>query len=1471
MASKPGQKDYRVIYRAIADFSKLSKQIQKTKAELKSLRAQEAALNKASMKEAAVADRQAEGRSKIHKDNAASIKTETDATQKATQAATDALRAQSSGYRDSTREIDKQTAAMSKLEKQARAAGISIQRTRGFGLSNRVDDSTINPLFSRPLPSGARYSVGSGGSSGAGRIPGIPFMGGGGGIPNLPGNGLGNDQGANRNGNTLAKTLDKVAKGFLKVGSVLGGPIMMLGKLGFILVGLGSAIQPLIGMLLGLGGGAIAAVASLGPLITSLAGLPGFLSALVASFGGILTAISGVGAALKAGGAAKTATQQAAAAQPIAKPPPPDPRIRRLENRITKRSEHQALVTAEKAIANAQKSAKAAQVALTRARKDAEDQIKALREEVNRAGLNEREALVALQLAQEEQIRVNADALATAGERAAAALKVAEAEQNLADVRQNNTASAVALADAEAKGVEGSDVVVAAKEDQQQAIEELHLAQQALKDTQLQQALSALQAADADKQAAFQASQSAQDVTAAATATDAYAEALAKLSPNAQTFVKGLLGMKDAWMAVRNSVQDRFFEPLVGQLGNIKSLLPVVSDLLGQAAGAVGKVAAKFIELLATGPWKKTFGEIATNNAKIITILGDAFLKIFDAIRPLIPLLLDFSLWMAKGLGEGAKHLATFLKGADTVTKFGASLEKSKTRLQEFWQILKNLGAVFWNVYKAAQPLADWLIERFTIMTQKWADFTGSSEGQSKMMAFFESLKPMLSEMGGLIGDLAKGLMVLFNPEQATSFIKMVRDDILPPLVSLLKTLGDTGAAENLGRAIGSLIKALDSLMKSGLAGGIANFIKGLAKMVDLLARVASLPGAGTVIAGIGFTLGAIAALSFLTGGALKFLGLLLKIPGAASAIKGVFSALAGAMGNPFGLGKAPEGRPGDSGDKAMRGEQRVMWTRSMPVHVTNQKDDGKSPAGDAAKGIGSGIAAALGTTLGKSPPVLAALAVVLAAAGVGRWAANDEQSGQDSAVSKYADLTLMLGGLPGIFKSLWKAKDASDNGGDPGAVVQSDMSKAMERYHSIMEPLGNFFTGIATFFTETVPGWVETAKLAISNFFTVTIPEKWAELGLFLGQMIMTLIMTTGQTFQNIGYFFTTTLPEFFTVTIPGWLATAGAFILDFFTVTLPGWITGAGAAILNFFTVTIPGWVTGAATAVADFFTKTIPEFFSGGTVRAWINNARTAIADFFTKTIPAWASQVATSIGLFFTKTIPDFVGHAGTFIADLFTKTIPDFVSRIAGSIGDTLRRLPSFFGDVVRNVFTFVSDGVRNALSSVGGIFSSIINAGKSLGRSILDWMGLGVLANVLGLVAGGTVPGQGDQDTVPAMLTPGEFVVKKKSAKKLGPDVLRYINTFGELPQQKGDGGPVTAPTHGLGGLGALTNFAGLDPLSALGINTATANAATLSQMSVTQIKNSRDFNIGGDFVINNPVPEQASESLYRQVIARSR
>ena len=51
--------------------------------------------------------------------------------------------------------------------------------------------------------------------------------------------------------------------------------------------------------------------------------------------------------------------------------------------------------------------------------------------------------------------------------------------------------------------------------------------------------------------------------------------------------------------------------------------------------------------------------------------------------------------------------------------------------------------------------------------------------------------------------------------------------------------------------------------------------------------------------------------------------------------------------------------------------------------------------------------------------------------------------------------------------------------------------------------------------------------------------------------------------------------------------------------------------------------------------------------------------------------------------------------------------------------------------------------------------------------------------NIMGYNKGGKVPGSGTVDTVPAMLTPGEFVMSKGAVNMIGADKLMAMNAAG--------------------------------------------------------------------------------------------
>ena len=136
----------------------------------------------------------------------------------------------------------------------------------------------------------------------------------------------------------------------------------------------------------------------------------------------------------------------------------------------------------------------------------------------------------------------------------------------------------------------------------------------------------------------------------------------------------------------------------------------------------------------------------------------------------------------------------------------------------------------------------------------------------------------------------------------------------------------------------------------------------------------------------------------------------------------------------------------------------------------------------------------------------------------------------------------------------------------------------------------------------------------AISEFFTVTLPEKWNgfwdSVGNFFSEKLPYAI---GYSAAKIGTFFTETLPE-------KWTAFWSA-VDRFFTETIPTWADDVfNNKIVPFFTETIPNFFTSLFDGVGRFFTESLPSFCSA---------VGDAISTFFTETIPNWVSSALNSV--------------------------------------------------------------------------------------------------------------------------------------------------------------------------------------------------------------------------------------------------
>ena len=260
---------------------------------------------------------------------------------------------------------------------------------------------------------------------------------------------------------------------------------------------------------------------------------------------------------------------------------------------------------------------------------------------------------------------------------------------------------------------------------------------------------------------------------------------------------------------------------------------------------------------------------------------------------------------------------------------------------------------------------------------------------------------------------------------------------------------------------------------------------------------------------------------------------------------------------------------------------------------------------------------------------------------------------------------------------------------GDAAGKALSDGTDEGGWLSNAWDATKHFFTDtLGNFFTKTIPDGWDKMWGGISSFFTESIPQWWGNLK------------------EGVSTFFTETIPEkwdemwetignFFTEDVPYAVGYAVGKIEVFFTETIPDFFGDLWDSIATFFTDTLPTWASGIWNDhIVPFFTESIPEFFTG----IW-----DAISTFFTDTLPTWASGIWNDhIVPFFTETIPNFFSGLWSNIVTFFTDTLPTWASNVWNNnivpfFTDTI---PTFFTNLWNGIVTFFTDTVPTFVSNV---------------------------------------------------------------------------------------------------------------------------------------------------------------------------
>lgn len=604
-------------------------------------------------------------------------------------------------------------------------------------------------------------------------------------------------------------------------------------------------------------------VAGLAVSLASLAGLAGVAAGALASLGAVAgtvaTGMSGIGEAFKAsaqasagaGSAAKaSAKAQRAAARAIedAKRSLADAEenLARTQEDAARAalSAAKAVVDAQRDLVNSQRDARRAQEDLNKARRQAVRDLEDMRDAVIGGALDQRQAVLDLKQAEEELAKIRRDPTANADDIAQAVLNYDKASFALQQLQKQNQRLTVDQQAAAKAGVAGSDQVVSAQDAVRNAMDSVRQAQESLADAQenvrqtqidSSRAISDASRAviDAQRNLAEAYADAAEAGEAGGGAADKFAEAMAKLSPNARAFVSEVLGLKDAWDSLKRNVQDELFAGLAEEVRPLaQQWFPILEDGMKGVARGLNGIVKETVAYLKTSEAQANVRNIFNNTATAVGNLRGFVRDLLAAFLDIASVGSDFLPDMASGAANAAARFREFVAAAKESGRLREWMQSAMDAASQLWQLIKNLGSIIATVFTSLDQSGGGALNTLTELTGKVAEFLKSAEGQEALQA----LGSVLRSIGGAYGkvflsflDVAADLLVSLEPlitafaDAAGTYLAVALQTlgvVLKPIADLLGFLGPA-----LGPVVAGIWAANKAVDAAKIAWGALNTV----------------------------------------------------------------------------------------------------------------------------------------------------------------------------------------------------------------------------------------------------------------------------------------------------------------------------------------------------------------------------------------------------------------------------------------------------------------------------------------------------------------------------------------------------------------------------------------------------------------------------------------------------------------------
>lgn len=331
---------------------------------------------------------------------------------------------------------------------------------------------------------------------------------------------------------------------------------------------------------------------------------------------------------------------------------------------------------------------------------------------------------------------------------------------------------------------------------------------------------------------------------AAAGGVDAFAQAMAKLSPEAQEFVRYLLSIRGELDSLRAAAGRELFPKLITALQTLigGGILDQVRNGLQAFGGTIGDVAISVAKLSTDPFFQGRFGENIASTNTVMGDLGGALVNLIDLLNTVsaaaAPLTEEFAAWIETVTGNWADDARGDFGGLRESILDGGEVVKQLGRIfSNLWDSIKAIGEV-------ARPAGQILLDAFEDATQKLSEFLSAPSRQGDFKQYFEDVATNVLALSSLVADLGAEFIKLGDDPSIAKIADILRTEVVPVLsTTLTESLDALGPA--MASALGTAAELFAALAESG---GVQAFIGTLDGIAQGFLALTEIPGFGTFI-----------------------------------------------------------------------------------------------------------------------------------------------------------------------------------------------------------------------------------------------------------------------------------------------------------------------------------------------------------------------------------------------------------------------------------------------------------------------------------------------------------------------------------------------------------------------------------------------------------------------------------------------